>query len=29
MATNTALGIESQEFSAACELEPLAVPSTA
>jgi alkylhydroperoxidase family enzyme len=27
--TNTAMGIESQEFSAACGLEPLAVPSTA
>jgi alkylhydroperoxidase family enzyme len=26
--TNTALGIESQCFSAACELRPLAVPST-
>ncbi|MFE3293154.1 carboxymuconolactone decarboxylase family protein [Rhodococcus sp. NPDC059234] len=26
--TNTALGIESQEFSAACDLPPLAVPST-
>ena len=26
--TNTAFGIESQEFSAACELKPLAVPST-
>jgi alkylhydroperoxidase family enzyme len=26
--TNIALGIESQEFSAACELKPLAVPST-
>jgi hypothetical protein len=24
--TNTALGIESQEFAAACELKPLAVP---
>ena len=27
--TNTALGIESQEFSAACDLEPLAVRSAA
>ena len=27
--TNTAFGIESQEFSAACGLKPLAVPSTA
>jgi len=27
--TNTALGIESQGFSAACELRPLAVPSPA
>ena len=27
--TNTAFGIESQEFSAACDLKPLAVPSTA
>ena len=26
--TNTAFGIESQEFSAACDLKPLAVPST-
>jgi alkylhydroperoxidase family enzyme len=26
--TNTALGVESQEFSAACDLPPLAVPST-
>ena len=26
--SNTALGIESQEFSATCGLEPLAVPST-
>ena len=26
--SNTALGIESQEFSAACDLEPLAVAST-
>ena len=26
--TNTALGIESQEFAAACELKPLAVPAT-
>ena len=26
--TNTALGIESQGFSAACDLKPLAVPST-
>ena len=26
--TNTAFGIESQGFSAACELKPLAVPST-
>ena len=26
---NVTLGIESQEFSAACDLEPLAVPSTA
>ena len=25
---NTAFGIESQEFSAACDLKPLAVPST-
>jgi len=27
--TNTAMGIESQEFSAACDLEPLAAPSSA
>lgn len=27
--TNTALGIESQEFSAACDLQPLSIPSTA
>jgi len=27
--TNTAFGIESQGFAAACELKPLAVPSTA
>jgi alkylhydroperoxidase family enzyme len=27
--SNTAMGIESQEFSAACDLKPLAVPSTA
>jgi alkylhydroperoxidase family enzyme len=27
--SNTAMGIESQGFSAACELRPLAVPSTA
>ena len=27
--TNTAFGIESQEFSAACDLKPLAVASTA
>jgi alkylhydroperoxidase family enzyme len=27
--SNTAFGIESQEFSAACDLEPLAVASTA
>ena len=27
--TNTALGIESQEFSVACEMKPLAVASTA
>src|SRR3954467_11831139 len=27
--TNTALGIESQGFSAACDLEPLAVPAAA
>jgi alkylhydroperoxidase family enzyme len=27
--TNTALGIESQGFSAACDLKPLAVPTTA
>jgi alkylhydroperoxidase family enzyme len=27
--SNTALGIESQEFSAACDLEPLATPSSA
>jgi hypothetical protein len=27
--TNTAFGIESQGFSAACDLKPLAVPSTA
>ncbi len=27
--TNIAFGIESQEFSAACGLKPLAVPSTA
>ena len=26
--SNTAIGIESQEFSAACDLKPLAVPST-
>ena len=26
--TNTAIGIESQGFSAACDLKPLAVPST-
>src|SRR5215213_2028789 len=26
--TNTSFGIESQEFSAACDLKPLAVPST-
>lgn len=26
--TNTALGVESQEFSAACDLKPLAAPST-
>jgi alkylhydroperoxidase family enzyme len=26
---NVAMGIESQEFSAACALQPLAVPSTA
>lgn len=27
--TNTAFGVESQEFSAACDLTPLATPSTA
>jgi alkylhydroperoxidase family enzyme len=27
--TNTALGIESQGYSAACDLKPLAVPATA
>jgi alkylhydroperoxidase family enzyme len=27
--SNTAFGIEPQEFSAACDLKPLAVPSTA
>jgi alkylhydroperoxidase family enzyme len=27
--SNTALGIESQGFSAACDLEPLAVPAPA